>query len=319
MEAALILILALALDLLLGEPPSPLHPVVWMGRTISLGETLAPYLSDTAPLSRGERMRQLIYGACLAAFVITIFSAASYFLLHYLKELSSVPYVICAALLLKTSFSFKKLRGEALDIRELLARDNLREARFKMVALVSRDVKTLAGPQLVSATIESVAENLNDSVVAPLFYFLIFGVPGAVAYRAANTLDAMIGYHGRYEYLGKTAARLDDILSFIPARISALLLVIAALLYGKDSRNAWRVLLRDHGKTESPNAGWTMSAMAGALRTRLEKVGCYSLGDVNTPLTPDLIVPAVNLVSISFLLWTLFCAVVEVIPPVFTT
>lgn len=312
MEPLLILLIALALDLLLGEPPSPIHPVVWMGKTISLGEKLAPSLHKAPASSKKERAKQLVYGACLTLLTVSIFAAATYFALHYLNELTSMTYVIVGGLLLKTSFSFKELRRVALEMKEFLANDNLEEARVKVSALVSRDVRTLEEPQLVSATIESVAENLNDSVVAPLLYFLIGGVPGAIGYRAVNTLDAMIGYHGKYEYLGKAAAKLDDVLNFVPARISALLLVIAARLCRKDSRNAWRVLLRDHGKTESPNAGWPMSAMAGALRTKLEKIGHYRLGDANTRLVPQLITPTVSLLSISVLLWALLCAVVEV-------
>jgi adenosylcobinamide-phosphate synthase len=122
----------------------------------------------------------------------------------------------------------------------------------------------------------------------------------------------MIGYHGEYEYLGKCAAKLDDILNFIPARLSGLLLVIAAYLCRKDSRNAWQVMLRDHSKTESPNAGWPMSALAGALRTRLEKADCYSLGNANNPLSPQLIASGIKLLEASALLCVLFYLVIEV-------
>lgn len=293
MELLLILLLALAIDLLLGEPPRPIHPVVWMGKIISFWERLAPQ----------GKWSQLIYGAGMALLAIAIFVSAAYFLLFYVNELSPIAYVIVGALLLKPSFSFRELRRTALDVKTLLAGDNLKEAQAKMPALVSRETRTLGRPALVSATIESVAENACDSFVAPILYFLIFGVPGATAYRVVNTLDAMIGYHGKYEYLGKVAARLDDILNFIPARISGVLLVIAARFCQKDSKNAWQIMLRDHGKTKSPNAGWPIGAMAGALRTRLEKVGCYSLGEINTPLSSQLIASGVKLVDISALLW----------------
>jgi adenosylcobinamide-phosphate synthase len=307
MELLFILLLALALDFLLGEPPRPIHLVVWMGKIISFWERLAPQ----------GKWSQLIYGAGMALLTISIFTSAAYFLLYYVNELSPIAYVIVGALLLKPSFSFRELGQTALDVKTLLADDNLKEARAKMPALVSRETQALGKPAMVSATIESVAENLSDSFVAPIFYFLIFGVPGAIAYRVVNTLDTMIGYHGKYEYLGKVAARLDDVLNFIPARISGLLLVIAARLCQKDSKNAWRIMLRDHAKTESPNAGWPMSAMAGALRTRLEKVGCYSLGEVNTPLSPQLIASGVRLAGISVLLWALLCVIVEVTQFVF--
>ena len=303
MELLFVLLLALAIDLLLGEPPRVVHPVVWMGKTISFWERLAP--------AQGVRS-QLVYGSGMALLTISIFTSAVYFLLLYVNELSSIAYIIVGAVLLKSTFSLRGLRRSALDIKALLAQDKLEEARAKMPTLVSRETKSLGKPEVVSATIESVAENLSDSFVAPVFYFLIFGVPGAIAYRVVNTLDAMIGYHGKYEYLGKFAARLDDILNFIPARILGLLLVIAARLCRKDSRNAWHIMLRDHGKTESPNAGWPMSAMAGALRTRLEKVGCYSLGEVNTPLSPQLIASGVKLADISAVLWVSFYLIVGV-------
>ncbi len=172
--------------------------------------------------------------------------------------------------------------------------------------MVSRDVNRLNEPGVVSSTVESMAENLSDSFVAPLFYFCLLGVSGAMAYRVVNTLDAMIGYHGEYEYLGKFAARLDDVLNFIPARISGLLIVAAAWTV-KNARNAWRIMLRDHGKTASPNAGWPMSAVAGALRTRLEKAGHYILGDSNSPLSPQLISSGVKVIDRACLIWTVIC------------
>ncbi|MHB8620796.1 MAG: CobD/CbiB family cobalamin biosynthesis protein, partial [Chloroflexota bacterium] len=129
------------------------------------------------------------------------------------------------------------------------------------------------------ATIESVAENSADSIVAPLFWYLLLGAPGALAYRFANTADAMVGYRGQYEHLGKASARLDDALSYIPARLTALLLVGGCRLLGLPAGRAWSVARRDHAATASPNAGWPMAAAAGALAVPLEKAGHYVLGD----------------------------------------
>ena len=126
------------------------------------------------------------------------------------------------------TFSIKGLRRAAFKIKNLLQDDDLDKTRFELRALVSRDTAGLPRPLLASAAVESVAEGTCDSLVAPLFYFLLLGVPGAIGYRVVNTLDAMIGYHGKYEYLGKFAARLDDVLNYIPARLAALLLVLAA-------------------------------------------------------------------------------------------
>jgi len=293
MELLLILLLALVIDVLFGEPPRPIHPVIWVGKVTSLVGRIAP--------ARGTGA-QLAYGGIMTLLIILAFALPVYFFLSFLHDLSSVAYILLAALLLKTTFALRELRQVALRVKTSLAEDNLEEARGNMSALVSRNTQDLGKPELVSATIESTAENICDSFIAPLFYFLLLGVPGAMAYRVVNTLDAMIGYHGKYEYLGKFAARLDDALNFIPARISALLLVIAAYLCREDGKSAWRIMLRDRAKTESPNAGWTMSAMAGALRTRLEKKGCYVLGDSNSPLSPQLIGSGIKLLDISALL-----------------
>ncbi len=308
MESIVILLLALAIDLGLGEFPRPLHPVVWMGKLTSLGLKISP---------RRKRWAQFIYGVAVVVLVLAIFVLPVYFLLSYLHGLNTIAYVLVAAFLLKSTFSIKELRRSALRVKQLLEGGRLGRARVAVKALVSRDTKGLDEPHLVSATIESVAENTSDSVISPLFFFLLFGVPGAIGYRVVNTIDAMIGYHGKYEYLGKFAARLDDVLNFIPARLSGLVLVAAAYLWGMGGKKAWRVMLRDHAKTESINAGWPMSAAAGALRTRLEKIGHYRLGNANNPLSPRLIPQVVRLMGMSVLLWGGFCLVVEVIKFVF--
>jgi adenosylcobinamide-phosphate synthase len=308
MEGIIILLLALAIDLTIGEFPRHLHPVVWMGKLTSLGLRFSP---------RRKRWAQLIYGVAVAVLVLAIFVVPAYFLLSYLQGLNTIAYILVAALLLKSTFSIRELRCSALRIKQLLEGGRLGRARVEARALVSRDTRGLDEPHLVSATIESVAENTSDSVISPLFFFIFFGVPGAIGYRVVNTMDAMIGYRGRYEYLGKFAARLDDVLNFIPARLSGLVLVAAAYLWRMGGKMAWRVMLRDHARTESINAGWPMSAAAGALRTRLEKIGHYRLGNANSPLSPRLIPPALRLMGAAVLLWGGFCLVVEVIRFVF--
>jgi adenosylcobinamide-phosphate synthase len=142
---------------------------------------------------------------------------------------------------------------------------------------------------VAAGAVESLAENASDSVVAPLFFFALFGLPGALAYRAINTADAMVGYRGAYEYLGKAAARLDDLANFIPARLCAALLLVAGTVDGLDGTRGWRILGRDGGKTASPNAGRPMAAMAGLLGVRLTKPGHYALGDDLTPPGPETI------------------------------
>jgi adenosylcobinamide-phosphate synthase len=294
----------------LGEFPSLLHPVVWIGKIISLLEKFAP--------KRGLRV-QFIYGVGTVISTTALFAFLTYLLLNYLREINVVAYILVAAFLLKSTFSVRELHLAAFKIKTLLEKNNLGKTRFEMRALVSRDTSKLDEPLLVSATLESVSESTCDSFVAPLFYFLLLGVPGAIAYRVVNTFDAMIGYREKYEYLGKFAAKLDDVLNFIPARLSGLLIVVAAFLCKRDSRNAWRVMLRDKNKTESPNAGWPMGAAAGALRVKLEKAGHYNLGNVNNPLSPKLISSGVRLVEMAMLLWVLFCLIMKVVRFVFVS
>ncbi len=310
MDILLILPTALAIDLALGEPPRAIHPVVWMGKV-------------TLFLERGgfgqHPLAQFIYGAGITLVIIGVFTVPAYFILLYLKGLNFAAYVILAAMLLKSTFSLRQLRRAALEIKRLLLKEKLDEARLEMRSLVSRNTQGLPKPLLVSATVESVAENACDSFVAPLFYFLLLGVPGAVAYRVVNTLDAMIGYHGKYEYLGKFASKLDDVLNFVPARLTALLLVLAAFLSRKDARTSWQVALGDHSKTESPNAGWPMAALAGALNVQLEKVGHYKLGRANATPVPETIDAAVKLMLIAGLTWASLCFIVGVIYFVLTS
>ncbi len=292
------LFLALALDLTLGEPPNPIHPVAWMGKLTSFLEK--PGIGQSSPA-------RFIHGTVMALFLIGLFTAATFFILFYLKSFNLIAYVIIGAILLKSTFSLKGLRKAALKVKNSLMKDRLDEAHLELRSLVSRDTQHLSKPLLVSAAVESVAESSCDSFVAPLFYFLLFGVPGAVAYRVVNTLDSMIGYHGKYEYLGKFSSKLDDILNFIPARLTALLLVLASFLSGRGARASWQVALSEHSKTESPNAGWPIAAVAGALNIQLEKEGQYKLGKSGTPLIPDTIDASLQLLGIAASIWVIIC------------
>lgn len=304
MELILLFILALALDLVLGEPPIFIHPVVWMGKVIS-------FIIKWG-VGRGPRI-QFVFGCMVVLFTIALFVTPVYFLIFYLKGINAVLYVIISAALLKTTFSLIELRRAALIVKNSLLADSKDNARFELRALVGRDTSNLDNGLMVSAAIESVAENSCDSFVAPLFYFLFLGVAGAVAYRVINTFDAMIGYHGEFEYLGKFAARLDSAANFIPARITALLIVLASWIMKKNTCMAWRIMLRDRSKTESPNAGWTMSAIAGALNVRLEKTGYYTLGDNNSSLTLSKIDDSLQIIMVAAFAWSVLLVLLEVV------
>jgi adenosylcobinamide-phosphate synthase len=208
--------------------------------------------------------------------------------------------LVVEALALKSMLSLRGLARTALTVRDDLARGDLGAARAAVGRdLVSRPTAMLDAGQVASATVESVAENLTDAFLAPVLCFVVFGLPGAVAYRVINTADAMIGYReGALLYFGRVAARLDDVLNLVPARLAALALVAAATSGRADGLRALATMRRDHGRTASPNAGWTMAAMAGALGVTLEKPGSYRLGDGPSP-TPDHIIRAVHLMAVA--------------------
>ncbi len=276
----IVLALAAVLDLAVGELPSRFHPTVWMGRTVAFAEKRTPR----------DGLSGVIAGGLLALLVTGVWTAAAYFAVQGLRGGPDVVYILAGAVLLKTTFALRMLHRVAARARNLLDRGDIGQVRASMPSLVSRDPSRLTLEQATAATVESVSENMTDSFIGPWLAFALFGLPGAVAYRAINTLDSMIGYHGKYECLGKASARLDDLVNLIPARLTGLLLVLSgALLPGQKAGNAWRIMWRDHARTESPNAGWSMSGMAGALGVELEKVsaqGGYRLGDRTRPVEP---------------------------------
>jgi len=271
-----VLLLAVALDLLLGDPPNRYHPVAWIGRLIALGRRWAA--SVPADLL-------VLYGALLiVAVTITAVMGA----LAAQAAAGWLPWpgsVLAQAWLLKCSFSLRGLVAAVWEVSDRLDAGDLAGARAAAGRhLVSRPVEELEEGATASAAVESLAENLNDSWVAPLCFYLVAGVPGAWAYRAVNTADAMIGYReGMLAELGGASARLDDLLNLVPSRLAALALVAGARLGGESGSRAWDVWRRDGGSTASPNAGQSMAAMAGALGVTLEKRGHYRLGDGPAP------------------------------------
>jgi adenosylcobinamide-phosphate synthase len=291
--ALLILAAAALLDVAVGEPPNVVHPVVWMGRATT-------WLVARAP--RHGAIAQLAAGAAIAVVVPATFAAGAALAVAY------APALVVGTWLLKSSAAGRALGRAGVDVARPLERGDLSGGRAALRSLCSRDPARLDAPQVAAAAVESVAENTSDSVVAPLFYYALFGVPGAVAYRAVNTLDAMIGYRGRYEYLGKAAARLDDVLNWIPARLTAALLLVAGALSGARVRDGWRILRRDGGATESPNAGRPMATMAGLLGVRLDKVGHYRLGDAEVAVTAATIRAAWRLAALAMVLAVVLCA-----------
>ena len=276
-----VLALAVLIDLVLGEPPTRFHPTVWMGRHISFVVRWSPKKGFIG----------IMAGLSIALVLPAILGTEAYFLSFWLQDVGSLVYILVGAAVLKTTFSVRLLHKEAALIRGHLDRDDMEQVRARMPSLVSRDPSSLTAEQATAATVESVSENINDSFLAPWLFFALFGLPGALAYRMINTLDSMIGYRGVYEYVGKASARLDDLVNLIPARLAGLLLVVSSsFLPGQQMSRAWHTMWRHHGRTQSPNAGWTMSGMAGALGVQLQKVDPdvgYTLGEPERPIEPS--------------------------------
>jgi adenosylcobinamide-phosphate synthase len=269
------MVLAMVLDQFLADPPNRWHPVAWIGSLLRWGRVRLEYGSPRGLLLRGSVLVMTV--AVLAGGSAMVFSAG-------VRGLGW-PGVILEAVALKLLISLRGLTHACRLVGEALRAEDLTQARRLLgYHLVSRATGSLDTGRVASATIESAAENLTDSVVAPLCFYIVFGLGGAGVYRAINTADAMLGYRqGSLEYFGKAAARADDLLNLVPARMAALALVLAAALMERRGRVAWSTMLRDHGLTASPNAGWTMATMAGALGVVLEKVGAYRLGSGSLP------------------------------------
>ena len=268
--------LALAIDGVFGEPPNWLHPVVGIGKVIAVLERRAPR----------DGVQALIAGAAATGLTVGGSALAGWMAVRLIRRLPWPLALLAESWLLKTMLSVRALLEAGQAVERSLSDDDLPGARSAVRSLVSRDPNSLTHEQLTSAVIESLAENTADRIVAPLMFYAAGGVPAAFAYRAANTLDAMIGYRGEYEQLGKVAARLDDVLNLLPARFSSVLLLAAGAIWGGALPTGLGVTLQEHGNTASPNAGWPMSTMAGLIFTRLEKPGHYVLGD--DLLAPDL-------------------------------
>nr|WP_162589745.1 adenosylcobinamide-phosphate synthase CbiB [Variovorax sp. RA8] len=271
------LVLALAVDRILGEPPARWHPVVWMGRYLGwTGRRVAPPI-DASPSRRFGPFAAGALAWCAGAAAVLLAAAS---LSATAAHLPGWAAALLLGLALKPLLAWRMLRDEVLAVEAALA-CSLTAGRNRLAHLVSRDVLTLDAAAVRESAIESLAENLNDSVVAPLFWFLLLGLPGAALYRFANTADAMWGYRGErhghaWEWAGKWAARADDALSWLPARLTALLLSCSVPLRGRAGVGA-RALIREARLTPSPNSGWPMAAMGLLLGVRLAKPGVYVL------------------------------------------
>ena len=300
------------LDLLFGDPAGRFHPVCFIGKLISALDSKLYRESDP---DRRKQNR----GVCLTVSVIliTVLVTAGILALALAadtalggKAAGWILYLIPASLLCDSTLAVRDLRKESMQVASAL-RKGLPEARKALSCIVGRDTENLGEDAVIRAAVETVAENTTDGVVAPLFFLFLGGPAAAMAYKAVNTMDSMIGYKNeRYLHFGRAAARLDDVLNFIPARIAALLWIMAAGLCREDRKGAWRIWRRDRYKHESPNSAQTESACAGSLQVALAGDASYFgklkrkpvIGDPVREITPDDIRRANRLMTVTSIL-----------------
>jgi len=296
-DSVLIFFLAFLIDAVFGEYPDRIHPTIGIGKIIAY---LKPKLKNAnAKIEKAN-------GVLLALGVMLLVSVPVFLLLFWLRQsFGSIPYIVVGAVLLKATFAVKGMGHYTKPIASALKKNDLGEARKWLHFIVRRDPNQLNERQIISAAVESIAESTTDGITAPFFFFALFGVSGAFAYRVVNTLDSMVGYKNvENKNIGWFSANLDTIANYVPARLTAYLMVAASFLLGENWRESWRILQRDKGKTASINAGWTISAMAGALGTQLEKQGYYTLGD-DHGISPEHITKALRVMALTAVLFGL--------------
>ena len=301
------LALGILLDVVLGDPRNKYHPVSWFG---SLIEFITPNLKHSGVTAisqdRIERVKGISFSCGLISGVALLTIALTSLTVHYTGILITI--ILCAVLL-KISIALKGMEKSAIQIIRSIKAGNLEEARYSLSMIVRRDTSSLNEEYIQSATVECISESTVDGIISPLFFYSILGPVGCIAYRAVNTMDSMLGYKDPYyKNIGWMSAKIDTIFNFLPARITGLLMVVSACMVQADWRNSLVILLRDHRKTTSINAGYPMSSMAGALRVRLEKMGSYALGEGTEILTVDKCMLAIKIMKLTTLL---FCLVIS--------
>jgi len=304
MISVLIVIGALGLDFLLGDPKSKYHPTAWVGTLIA---KLIPFAKSNNKTA--EKLGGIVVTVSVTGLVATLLFAFQ-FLTSTDDVISTIIFTVIGSVLLKTTIAIHGLEKHGKLVMDSLSKNNLSEAQDRLAMLVKRNTKNLDKNHIVSGVLETTSENIVDGVTGPLFYFGLFGLVGAFVYRTINTFDSMIGYKDSiFSNMGWFAANSDKVLNYVPARITGYIMVLAAMVIGADWKNSWNTMRTDGRKTSSPNAGIPMAAMAGALQTRFEKIDHYTLG--SGTISPDYthFTSAVRLVKISCIL---FCLIVTI-------
>lgn len=312
MSPMIVLVVAFLIDALIGDPRSKFHPVVLIGNLISILERFLRRDTDNPH-------KKIVMGGILVIIVVSVTFFIGW-IIEFLSKLipNLATQIFLQALVLSFMISPRSLADAGREIYFLLERENLPLAREKVGWIVGRDTKNLNEAEISRATVETVAENTVDGIISPLFYFAVGGLPLAVAYRAVNTMDSMLGYkNDKYFYFGRVAARLDDVANFIPARLTGILFIGAAIILHLDYKNAFDMMKRDAKKHPSPNGGWAEATVAGALNIRLGGTNYYFgephfrayMGEPNQILEAAHILGAIRLMYTATILF-LMCACV---------
>ena len=306
LESIVIVGFALLLDFLVGDPRTKYHPTAWIGKLIAL---LVPFAKNNSV------KRELIGGVLIVGIVIAIVSILLVGLeigisLLTIDIVSFVVSVVLGSILLKTTIAIRGMQKHALAVVDAVEKEDLDLARNHLSMIVKRDTKNLDKNHIISGVLESVSENTVDGITGPLFYYAIFGLPGAFVYRAVNTIDSMIGYKTTlFKNVGWFGAKSDTILNYIPSRLTGLIMILGALILGYNWKESFYIMKRDSTKLESPNAGYPMAALAGALGTKLEKMNYYTIGNGSIEYTKSHIISAIRLMKVSSIL---FCGIVTI-------
>ncbi|MFZ7102598.1 MAG: adenosylcobinamide-phosphate synthase CbiB [Peptococcaceae bacterium] len=298
---------ALLIDLIVGDPPYVPHPVIYMGKLINL-------LEDFLYPPEGSNLNKVFRGGLLVFIVICTVFAGSWVLLRLLAALHPILKTLASIWLISTTIAVKGLGEAGSRIRQLLVNKKIQEARKEVGLIVGRDTHNLDGKEIIRATVETIAENVVDAVTSPLLFAMLGGAPLALVYRAVNTMDSMLGYKNeKYLYFGKVAARVDDLFNLIPARLTGLVIVLISLILpGCSGVNSFKILRRDARRHPSPNSGFAESAVSGATGVQLGGLNYYQgipsnrphIGENITPLSTQSIKQTVGILYITALVWS---------------
>ncbi len=278
----LAIFLGFLLDFVLGDPQNPFHPIRFIGNMINFGDNIYKRSKIRNPIL------SFILGVVLTLFVIAISYGTSFFIIKVFYKIHMVLGFILEVILSYFLFAQRALKDESMKVYYALNEGNIELARKNLSFIVGRDTKSLSKNSIIKAAVETVSENLSDGVIAPLFFMLVFGIPFGFLYKAVNTLDSMIGYKNEiYEYFGKFAARLDDILNLFPSRLASLFMILSSWILGFNFKGAINIYKRDRYKHKSPNSAHTESVCAGALNIMLGGDNYYGGILVNKPTIGD--------------------------------